>query len=132
MIFIETSYLINLNVPKLQNHQRAKEIWVEIKDKEKIISKMIVYETITVLRKLNQDTKTVNKVYKLLVDGEIKVLEDVIYYEQALDYTLNHNKIGFFDNLSYIVMQNNDIKEIVSFDEDFDIFTAIERIGQKP
>lgn len=29
-------------------------------------------------------------------------------------------------------MQNNDIKEIVSFDEDFDIFTAIERIGQKP
>ncbi|BBL62867.1 hypothetical protein MARBORIA2_16360 [Methanobrevibacter arboriphilus] len=132
MIFIETSYLINLNVPKLQNHQRAKEIWVEIKDKEKIISKMIVYETITVLRKLKQDTKTVNKVYKLLVDGEIKVLEDVIYYEQALDYTLNHNKIGFFDNLSYIVMQNNDIKEIVSFDEDFDIFTAIERIGQKP
>lgn len=132
MLFIETSYLINLNVPKLQNHQRAKEIWVEIKDKEKIISKMIVYETITVLRKLKQDTKTVNKVYKLLVDGEIKVLEDVIYYEQALDYTLNHNKIGFFDNLSYIVMQNNDIKEIVSFDEDFDIFTAIERIGQKP
>lgn len=132
MIFIETSYLINLNVPKLQNHQRAKEIWVEIKDKEKIISKMIVYETITVLRKLKQYTKTVNKVYKLLVDGEIKVLEDVIYYEQALDYTLNHNKIGFFDNLSYIVMQNNDIKEIVSFDEDFDIFTAIERIGQKP
>lgn len=132
MLFIETSYLINLNVPKLQNHQRAKEIWAEIKDKEKIISKMIVYETITVLRKLNQDTKTVNKVYKLLVDGEIKVLEDVIYYEQALDYTLNHNKIGFFDNLSYIVMQNNDIKEIVSFDEDFDIFTAIERIGQKP
>lgn len=132
MIFIETSYLINLNVPKLQNHQRAKEIWAEIKDKEKIISKMIVYETITVLRKLKQDTKTVNKVYKLLVDGEIKVLEDVIYYEQALDYTLNHNKIGFFDNLSYIVMQNNDIKEIVSFDEDFDIFTAIERIGQKP
>lgn len=57
---------------------------------------MIVYETITVLRKLKQDTKTVNKVYKLLVDGEIKVLEDVIYYEQALDYTLNHNKIGFF------------------------------------
>lgn len=95
MIFIETSYLINLNVPKLQNHQRAKEIWAEIKDKEKIISKMIVYETITVLRKLKQDTKTVNKVYKLLVDGEIKVLEDVIYYEQALDYTLNHNKIGF-------------------------------------
>lgn len=132
MLFIETSYLINLNVPKLQNHQRAKEIWAEIKDKEKIISKMIVYETITVLRKLKQDTKTVNKVYKLLVDGEIKVLEDVIYYEQALDYTLNHNKIGFFDNLSYIVMQNNDIKEIVSFDEDFDIFTAIERIGQKP
>ncbi|KZX10137.1 type II toxin-antitoxin system VapC family toxin [Methanobrevibacter curvatus] len=130
MIFLETSYLINLNVPKLQNHWRAKEIWGEIKDKEKIISKMIVYETITVLRKLKQDTKTVNKVYKLLVDGKIKVLEDVLYYEQALDYALNKNTIGFFDNLSYIVMQNNDIEQIASFDEDFDIFNKIKRIGK--
>ncbi|MCL2116673.1 MAG: hypothetical protein FWH29_10695 [Methanobrevibacter sp.] len=50
----------------------------------------------------------------------MNVYEDVIYYKQALKHTLINN-IGFFDNLSY-VMRNNDIKEITSFDSDFDIF----------
>ena len=129
MIFLETSFLVNLNVPTLQNHKRAKEIWWDIKDKKKIISNMVVYETLTVLRKLKQDDKTVKKVYELLVDGKIDVLDDIIYYEQTLDYTFNKNNIGFFDNLSYIVMINNDIKTIASFDLGFDIFEDIKRIG---
>ncbi len=128
MIFLETSYLINLNVLKIQNHERAKQIWEEIKNKEKIISKMVVYETLTVLRKLKQDNRTVTQVYELLVNGKIKVLEDTLYYEQTLDYTLHKNNIGFFDNLTYIVMKNNDIIQIASFDPDFDIFQDIKRI----
>ncbi|KZX15800.1 hypothetical protein MBCUT_13040 [Methanobrevibacter cuticularis] len=52
----------------------------------------------------------------------------IFHYRQALDGTLV-NPIGFFDNLIYIVMLNNDIKEIISFDKDFDIFEDIGRIG---
>ncbi|MDR3291241.1 MAG: PIN domain-containing protein [Methanobrevibacter sp.] len=126
MIFLETSFIINLYVPKIRFHERAKEIEKEIENREKIISPMIIYETLTVLRKLNQTDKLVRKVYKILLN--LNVFEDELYYPEALKDCLNNNKIGFFDNLSHIVMMNSDIKEIASFDEDFDIFNDIERI----
>jgi len=131
MIFLETSFIINFNVPKTQKHEIAKEIWKDIKDKEKVISKMVVYETMTVLRKLKQDDKKIKEVYdELTTSKDITILEDVIYYEKALEETFI-NPVGFFDNFSHVVMIANDIEKIASFDLDFDIFKDIERIGQK-
>ncbi|WP_409200444.1 PIN domain-containing protein [Methanobrevibacter sp. DSM 116169] len=129
MLFLETSFIINLEVSKLENHERAKEIALKYKNEEKIISKMVLYETMTVLRKLKQNDAKLKKVYNNLINSEnIKIFEDVIYYEKALEETFT-NPIGFFDNLSHIVMIANDINKIASFDLDFDIFTDIERIG---
>jgi len=131
MIFLETSFIINLFVPTIQNHKRAKEIELEIENEPKAISEMILYETMTVLRKLKQDDNKLKEVYEDLVNSEdIKVFEDVIYYEKALEETFV-NPIGFFDNLSHVVMLANNIKQVASFDLDFDIFTDIERIGEK-
>jgi predicted nucleic acid-binding protein len=129
MIFLETSFIINYFVPKAQNHQKANEIFETIENKDKAISEMVVYETLTVLRKLKQNETLIKKAYNNIANSKnITVFEDILYYEKALDYTLNKNTIGFFDNLSYIVMKNNNIKTIASFDPDFDIFTDIERI----
>jgi len=128
MIFLETSYIINLTVSKLQNHERAKKLHISIKNEPKVISEMVIYETITVLIKLKQDDEKLKEVHELLTNSEdITILEDVIYYKQALEHTLI-NPIGFFDNLSHVVMKNNDIKQIASFDPDFDIFDNIKRI----
>ena len=128
MIFLETSFIINLNVPTIQNHERAKEIEIDIENEQKVISEMTIYETMTVLRKLKQDDKKLEDVYNQLVNSDdISVLKDIEYYEQALEDTFI-NPIGFFDNLSHIVMINNDITLIASFDPDFDIFNDIERI----
>jgi predicted nucleic acid-binding protein len=130
MIFLETSFIINYYVTKVQNHERALEIYKEIEKKPKYISEMTIYETLTVLRKLKQDKPLIKKVYNDLTNSEdITIFEDVHLYKKALDYTLNHNKIGFFDNLSYIVMKENGIKTIASFDLDFDILKDIKRIG---
>jgi len=132
MIFLETSFIINFHVPTIQNHERAKEIWEDIKDEKKVISEMVTYETMTVLRKLKQDDKKLKDVYnELTTSKDILIFEDVIYYEKALEETFI-NPIGFFDNLTRIVMLANGIKQIASFDLDFDLFTDIERIGQKP
>ena len=128
MIFLETSFIINFHVPTIQNHKRAKEIWEDIKDKEKVISEMVIYETMTVLRKLKQDDEKLKDVYnELTTSNDIKIFEDVIYYDQALEDTFI-NPVGFFDNLIHVVMKNNDIKRITSFDPDFDIFKDIKRI----
>jgi predicted nucleic acid-binding protein len=129
MIFLETSYLINYFVPKAENYKKANEIFETIENEQKAISEMVVYETLTVLLKLKQNDKMIKKAHNSIANSDdINVFEDVLYYEKALDYTLNKNKIGFFDNLSYMVMKNNGIKEIASFDEDFDIFKDIKRI----
>lgn len=125
MIFLETSFLINYFVPTVQNHERASKIMESINENEVVISEMVIYETLTVLRKLKQDNEKVANVYNKLT--EINVYEDVLYYEQALKDTLINN-IGFFDNLSHIVMINNDIEKIASFDPDFDIFKDIKRL----
>ena len=89
-----------------------------------------IYETLTVLRKLKQPDNKIKEIYDFLANSKIiTVFEDLYLYQKALDYTLNKNKIGFFDNLSYMVMKENNIKTIASFDPDFDIFQDIKRIG---
>jgi predicted nucleic acid-binding protein len=74
---------------------------------------MTIYETLTVLRKLKQENNHIKDVYnELSTSKDITIFEDVLHYDQALDYTLNKNNIGFFDNLSYLVMKENNIKTI--------------------
>ena len=116
MIFLETSFLVALFVPKTEKHQLAKTIMEKIKKENKVISEMTIYETLTVLRKLNQTDEFLKRAYDYLTS--LYVLEDIIHYKKALEYTFI-NKIGFFDNLSYVVMKNNNIMEIASFDKDF-------------
>ena len=127
MIFLETSFLVALIVPKTKNHKLAKKILKRIEKENKVISEMTIYETLTVLRKLNQSDEVLKDSYDYLTN--LYVLEDIIHYNEALKYTFI-NKIGFFDNLSYVVMKNNDINEIVSFDKDFYLINDIEVIDK--
>ncbi|MCL2116746.1 MAG: type II toxin-antitoxin system VapC family toxin [Methanobrevibacter sp.] len=130
MIFLETSFNINLHVTKVQNHEKAIKLYENIEKEPKCISEMTIYETLTVLRKLKQPDNKIKEIYDFLANSKIiTVFEDLYLYQKALDYTLNKNKIGFFDNLSYMVMKENNIKTIASFDPDFDIFQDIKRIG---
>ncbi|MDR3291106.1 MAG: PIN domain-containing protein [Methanobrevibacter sp.] len=125
MIFLETSFLVSFYVEKTEDHEKALKLMKKIKNRELILSQMIIYETLTVLKKLKQSDDLVGEVYENLMT--MKVYDDTGYYDKALEYTLINN-IGFFDNLTYIFMVNNGIKEITSFDNDFDIFDDIERI----
>ena len=127
MIFLETSFLVALIVPKTKNHKLAKKILNRIEKENKVISEMTIYETLTVLRKLNQSDEVLKDSYDYLTS--LYVLEDIIHYNEALKYTFT-NKIGFFDNLSYVVMKNNDISEIVSFDKDFHLINDINVIDK--
>jgi len=67
MIFLDTSYLIAFFVNREENHERAVEIADIIKNEEKIISKLVVAETITVLKK-KLETKDIVKIYDTLKD----------------------------------------------------------------
>jgi len=127
MIFLETSFLVALIIPKTKRHKLAKKIFKRIEKEKKIISEMTIYETLTVLRKFNQSDEVLRDSYDYLTS--LYVLEDIIHYKEALKYTFT-NKIDFFDNLSYVVMKNNDINEIVSFDKDFYLINDIKVIDK--
>jgi len=51
MIFLDTNFLISFFVNKEEDHLRAVEIAKIIENEEKIISKLVIAETITVLKK---------------------------------------------------------------------------------
>jgi len=127
MIFLETSFLVALIIPKTKRHKLAKKIFRRIEKEKKAISQMTIYETLTVLRKFNQSDEVLRDSYDYLTS--LYVLEDIIHYKEALKYTFT-NKIGFFDNLSYVVMKNNDIKEIATFDKDFYLINDINVIDK--
>jgi len=125
MIFLETSFLIALYVKKDKHHRKAIEIEKKIRNKQKIINKMVIYEVLTVLRKKKVSSVDVKKCYNNLIN--LIVLDDSHYHTQALIDSLN-NELGFFDNLHHVLMIENEISEIASFDNDFDYFDDIKRV----
>ncbi|MCL2687076.1 MAG: hypothetical protein FWE58_00900 [Methanobrevibacter sp.] len=92
---------------------------------------MDIYGTLTALRKLKQDDVKLKNVHdELATSKDIIVFEDVLYYKETLDYTSNKSNTCLFNNFSYIVIFNNNIKYITSWDNDFELFKYIKRISK--
>jgi predicted nucleic acid-binding protein len=127
MIFLETSFLIAFYVKKDKHHENSMRIWKAIKNEEKIINKMTLYEFLTVLRKKNIKDIDVKRYYNEIINNLI-ILEDLELHQKALEICLN-NPLGFFDNLHRLSMLENEIMRIASFDTGYDIFEDIERIS---
>jgi len=133
MIFLDTNFFINFYVETNENHERAKEIMKLIKNKEKIISKLVIMEVITVLNyRLKQESKLISNVYKEL-NEDYKVLIDNDFYDKGFNILIkelneNNDKIPLFDCVYMALMREMGIKKIVSFDEHFDNKEGIIRI----
>lgn len=125
MIFLEASFLVSYYIKKDKYHKKAIKIMDKIDETDIVISKMVIFEVMTVLRKIKQSNEVVKEIYNNLFN--MFIIEDTLYYNQALEDCLN-NEIGFFNNLYHILMINNGIKEIGSFDKDFDYFNDIKRL----
>jgi predicted nucleic acid-binding protein len=125
MIFLETSFLIALYIKKDKYHDKAVQIERKTRYKQKIINKTVIYEVLTALRKMKLEDEEVKKYYNNLIS--LIILDESPYQIEALSACLN-NKVGYYDNLHHLTMTNNGIKEIASFDPDFDAFDDIERI----
>jgi len=126
MKFVEPSFLISFYHEKSNKHEKSKDIFANINNEELAISYMVIAEVLTVLRKLKTNNKLTKKAYNSMINDMI-IIDDTIYYEEAFKASLTNN-IGFFDNLYYILMKDLKINEIISFDNDFDIFNDINRI----
>lgn len=128
MIFLDTSYLISLISNEHCNHQRAKEIYQEIENKEKIISKLVITEVITVLDKKLKVSKEVLKHTYSYLNEDFNVIDDYIFFDMTMKRVLKEKNLGFFDCMYITIIENLEIEEITSFDKDFDNIEKIQRI----
>lgn len=119
MIFLDSSFLIALFIPNDQWHNDAVRVYNDIKNDKLVISKMVIAETITLLR-LNLETKFIREIYKN-INNLFLVLDDSNYFDNAMKNFIKYEGyISFFDSMYLYLMKKEGIYEIASFDSDFD------------
>lgn len=128
MIFIDSSFFIAAMNKKDQWHQNAGEILPIIKNEEKIISELILSESVTLIGSLF-GVKTGLKLFNYILDNhEIHYLDKNLIFD-AMEIFLKYNgTLSFADSVSVQIMKDLQIEKIVSFDSDFDKVKKIMRI----
>lgn len=127
MYFLDTTFIVGLFVSNDQWHPQAIEIYKKIKNDRMIISKLVIAETITVLKNKLR-TKDIREIYTNLPKF-FEIIDDSELYDGAINEFVKYDsKISFFDAMYIHIMNENDISEITSFDSDFDRVNGIIRI----
>ncbi len=127
MYFLDTVFIVALFVINDQWHPQAVEIYEQIKNEKLIISKLVIAETVTVLKnKLN--TKDIHEIYSN-ISNFFDVVDDSLNYDEAMEEFVKYDStISFFDAMYVAIMKKEKIINIVSFDDDFDKVDGIVRI----
>jgi predicted nucleic acid-binding protein len=129
MIFLDTNFLVSFFIEEEEYHERARILMERIKNEEKIISKLIIAETINLLNnKLKISKGRIEIIYEEL-KKDYTIIEDSYVFDEAVRKTIEYNeRLPFFDFVFMSLMEDLKIKEIVSFDRHFDLNKNIKRI----
>ena len=127
MYFLDTTFIVALFVSNDNWHSQAAEVYNKIKNKRLIISKLVIVETVTVLKN-KLETKDILEIYRNLPNF-FQIIEDNGYYDEAMSEFVKYDStLSFFDAMYVAIMEKEGIDEIVSFDSDFDKVDNIIRV----
>lgn len=127
MYFLDTTFIVGLLVSNDQWHEPAVEIYNKIKHEELFISKLVIAETITILKN-KLTTKDIREIYRNL-PNMFKVIDDSYFFDEAMEIFVKYDsEISFFDAMYIFLMKKENILKLVSFDHDFDRVEGIIRI----
>ncbi|MFQ5406669.1 MAG: type II toxin-antitoxin system VapC family toxin [Candidatus Micrarchaeia archaeon] len=128
MIFADTSAIIAYFCPDDERHLSAKNLLGNVQETI-IISDHVLDETITFIAR-RYDSNFAYAVGKKIFSSKETLLQTATMEDlnKALETVKKHRKMSFCDALSVIIMQNNKIKKILSYDSDFDYVKGIQRI----
>ena len=139
MRFIDSNVFIHAYIkPKrmLQRHERmikesAKEIIQRVNDGEEVLTTVVhLGEMANLLENFMQHDAALRVIRGILLKENIEVIEvSPEDYLSALPIAEEYG-VSLNDALAYIVMRERDMREIYSFDKDFDRFTDIVRISR--
>ena len=127
MYFLDTTFIVALFVSNDDWHQQAVDVFQEIKNQQLTISKLVIAETITVLKN-KLKTKDILEIYRN-IPNFFNIVDDSGMYDEAMNIFVKYDStISFFDAMYVTVMEKEEITKIVSFDSDFDKIDKIARI----
>ena len=132
-LFVDSSFIIALADGDDQFHETAQQLVKSIQKSEKVISDLILSESVTgVAARLGQ--KAGMEVFENLVyDSTTKVVYlNKRLCERSLHLYLKYGqRLSFADAISVRIMYDRKIKSIASFDSDFDGVDGISRISNE-
>ncbi|MCL2116156.1 MAG: PIN domain-containing protein [Methanobrevibacter sp.] len=127
MIFIDTSFIIATVSKNDQWHEKALKLLPEVKKEERIISKLIISEIVSLIGVLHGGKAAVN-VYNYIKDNHTIYKDKNLLDESIHNYLKYDGKLSLADISAITIMKELGIKKIASFDSDLDK-TGVIRIG---
>jgi len=132
MIFLDTNFIIAYSVKRHDNNSRAEEIWKDIENEDKAISKVVFVEVFNVLNvQLKENIELSNKVRDFILD-KLLILNDHKYHDKAFklmsEFYHDSKRVQFADCVYIALMKELGIKQIATFDNHFNSVEGIERI----
>ena len=128
MIFVDSSYFIAIVDKKDQWHKKALKLSDYFKNKSVVVSSFIISEVITEIGK-RSGGKVGYNLYNYFEDSCDIVHIDKDLLAESMEVFLKYDgTLSLADASSIVVMDMLIIKEIVSFDSDFDKVSHVCRI----
>lgn len=140
MRFVDASVFVHALLKprrKLENHEiqikkSAHTIVQRISQEETVGITAVQISEVANLLETHSSKTTARKLERFLIfSPHIKIYSvtrnNLMQACKVVDEYKN-NSIGLSDSIAYVVMKNHDIKEIYSFDKDFDVFKGIKRM----
>ena len=127
MLFVDASYIIALVVEKDQWHTRAVELLDKVESRNKIISMPMVVETINLIGSCHGGKIGVT-VYNYIKQNYEIINNDNLLDESIINFLKYEGTLSLADSTAITIMKQENITEIVSFNDDFDKVDGIIRI----
>jgi predicted nucleic acid-binding protein len=127
LIFVDASIIIALINKRDNLHKNSLNLANYLENEEKVISNLVITEILNSLGKF-LGGKAGKSLYDNFKDNYIIFNENRDIYDSSIyTYRKYDGTIGFADCVSIEIMKKLNIKEIASFDSDFDKIKEIKR-----
>ena len=127
MIFVDASYLIALIVEKDQWHNDAIKLLDKLKSDDKIITEAMIIESLNLIGSCHGG-KVGYMAFKYIKDNFTIFKSDTLLEESLRYYLKFDGTLSLADCTAIHTMKENNIHEIISFDDDFDKVDGIIRV----
>jgi predicted nucleic acid-binding protein len=128
MIFLDSSFLIAYFNQSDLYHEKSLNVASKIKFREKVISNLIIFETVTNIGKL-LGGKASSIAYNHLINNYNVSYDNKNRLNNSMKIYLKYDgNLSLADALSVQLMNEKNITEIASFDSDFDKVKGILRL----